>query len=115
MSAQCQFCGGTFEWHKAWCGRKNPRIPDHVAPKVPASSPDLDRLRGEPIPPAEEIAAMRGATDTLREIANDGCGIAGSLVGPCRDETKDRSDWCWSCVASDALAKLDAARKGGAT
>ena len=39
---------------------------------------------------------------TLAAIANDGCGLRGPR-GWCPDQTEDRDEWCWCCIARDTI------------
>jgi hypothetical protein len=47
--------------------------------------------------------------ETLREIANDGCGHFSWLSGgTCRDKhPTDPSEWCWCCIAQEAIEKME--------
>jgi hypothetical protein len=46
------------------------------------------------------LARLKKTEAVLREIANDGCGMSVA----CREQhPDDRSDWCWCCMAKDAL------------
>jgi len=54
-----------------------------------------------------EVDRLRAALDL---IASSGCGLGGpdraDPVGPwttCRTHEPDRGEWCWSCIAADAL------------
>jgi hypothetical protein len=60
---------------------------------------------------ADTLMKLGKENDRLRlvltQIANDGCGLP-SKKGTCRDQhpdPDDRSEWCWCCIAREALEK----------
>jgi len=63
-----------------------------------------------------EIANLFRLKEALEEIARDGCGCStrdkrGS-VKTCRQLYKgDRGEWCWSCIAQEALEKYAKPRR----
>jgi len=54
------------------------------------------------------LAERDEAVKALREIAKWGCHHELYTEEECRNRTHDREDWCLSCVAADALERLDA-------
>jgi len=50
------------------------------------------------------------AIETLKEIANDGCGLWQSPDHTCCD-IDDKGEWCWSCIAAAALERIEAIRR----
>ena len=63
----------------------------------------IDALRAD----LETVKRERGVYEaTLKSIAHDGCGCSvreNDLVNTCRDRTDDHSEWCWCCIAAEAL------------
>lgn len=53
----------------------------------------------------KNLATFHGA---LAEIANDGCGLMDDKGNTCIDSyPSDRSEWCWCCIAREALARKE--------
>lgn len=115
--------------HEVWTGEPAPvrgaywvRVDDgHVTIATFNAGEKLICIRERsvaPIPPAEEIAAMREVVEALREAATS-LGTISRLAG--RDEDMMDIDEVRgyaasrAMVAREALSRLDAARKGGAT
>jgi hypothetical protein len=56
----------------------------------------------------QENRRLRKLAETLREIANDGCGWAIERGEACRDKHPDNPDeWCWCCIAQEAIEKME--------
>jgi hypothetical protein len=50
------------------------------------------------------LSRLEKVEQVLLEIANDGCGMSAGKT--CRQQhPDDRSDWCWCCMAREALEK----------
>ena len=50
----------------------------------------------------EENALLRSV---LKRIAGDGCGMATKPDEPCHKLYVREDDWCWCCIARQALAR----------
>jgi len=55
----------------------------------------------------EEHARAAAVVEAMRAIANDGCGLSTDTKKQCPAYTPDHSEWCWCCIAREALAAYD--------
>ena len=111
---RCEGCGGSGEVSEPADHDQTvlqtdvcPDCNGHGWKKIGGVMADIDRSFDEdPEDPAvlkREIERLRG---TLREIANDGCGMArikDNRTLWCSDLYEERDKWCWCCIAHGAL------------
>lgn len=66
---------------------------------------DLEMMLQGAIQRGGELLAERDRyRDVLERIANDGCGLHDYDAGrSCRDRWQNRDEWCWCCIAREAL------------
>jgi len=54
----------------------------------------------------EELERLTRIEETLEKIASHGCGCAqkvGEKWLSCADLSSDQGNWCWCCIAREAL------------